>query len=568
MNLLWSLYFILKLGLWAGAGLQWAAWGNLAVLATMVLLSPPSALAPRWRHLTRGIGQVLLVPVAVALWYQEMGFPPFTRLLNEMEAIGNFSLAYLWELVGRVVSWPWLVLGLALVPVLQLLNLRLRLLSWVAMAVLGASLLNLLQHQTEGVLSWWRTRHDPTPTPALALREEGLGPETMALGTEAGARLQALREHQLELSEASGLALEAAPSAAVFNRFVRDQAQLRMNFPASPPEGSQPFDLLVLHICSLSWDDLQATGMDRHPLFGQFDVLFRKFNSATSYSGPAAIRLLRASCGQPRHSSLYQPAAEGCLLFGQLARLGFAPQLLMNHDGRFDQFRQQVVRNLGGSPAEWVDFRKIPSSITAFDGSPLANDGALLEAWWSARQNHPQARVALYYNTVSLHDGNRLNSSNQSSLQTYPLRVQRLFDDIDRVIKALSQSNRRVLLVMVPEHGAALHGDTTQIAGLRDTPSPAITQVPVGVRWIDPQRPRNRTAPLVVNQPVSYTALAQLTLNWVQHGADNAYAGDPKAWLANLPSTRAVSENEQAVVMEQGGLYRRQLGNGAWSDLP
>ncbi len=32
-----------------------------------------------------------------------------------------------------------------------------------------------------------------------------------------------------------------------------------------------------------------------HPLWKHFDIVFKNFNSATSYSGPAAVRLLRAS---------------------------------------------------------------------------------------------------------------------------------------------------------------------------------------------------------------------------------------------------------------------------------
>ncbi len=60
---------------------------------------------------------------------------------------------------------------------------------------------------------------------------------------------------------------------------------------------AQPFDVLIINICSLSWSDIEAVGLMDHPLWKHFDLLFKNFNSATSYSGPAAARLLRASCG-------------------------------------------------------------------------------------------------------------------------------------------------------------------------------------------------------------------------------------------------------------------------------
>ncbi len=49
------------------------------------------------------------------------------------------------------------------------------------------------------------------------------------------------------------------------------------------------------------------------------DIMFDSFNSATAYSGPAAIRLLRASCGQLSHHDLYQPVNQQCYLFDNTA---------------------------------------------------------------------------------------------------------------------------------------------------------------------------------------------------------------------------------------------------------
>ncbi|MEN1215885.1 cellulose biosynthesis protein BcsG, partial [Pseudomonas aeruginosa] len=54
---------------------------------------------------------------------------------------------------------------------------------------------------------------------------------------------------------------------------------------------------IVINICSLSWSDIEAAGLMSHPLWSHFDIEFKNFNSATSYSGPAdpfTARQLRA----------------------------------------------------------------------------------------------------------------------------------------------------------------------------------------------------------------------------------------------------------------------------------
>ena len=78
--------------------------------------------------------------------------------------------------------------------------------------------------------------------------------------------------------------------------FYQQQTQLKSQFPTN--FNGQPFDVVVLNIWFLATADLDAIGVRPRDLFDNFDILFSNFNSATSYSGPAAIRLLRASCGQ------------------------------------------------------------------------------------------------------------------------------------------------------------------------------------------------------------------------------------------------------------------------------
>ncbi|MEI8617012.1 cellulose biosynthesis protein BcsG [Pseudoalteromonas sp. B193] len=53
------------------------------------------------------------------------------------------------------------------------------------------------------------------------------------------------------------------------------------------------FDVIILNICSMAVADLNAIGVSVTDMYKDFDVVFSDFNSATSYSGPAAVRLLR-----------------------------------------------------------------------------------------------------------------------------------------------------------------------------------------------------------------------------------------------------------------------------------
>lgn len=109
----------------------------------------------------------------------------------------------------------------------------------------------------------------------------------------------------------------------------------------------------------------------------------------------------------------------------------------------------------------------------AFDGSPVRDDYETLAAWYAQRASIA-GPVALYYNTISLHDGNRLPNSSLSSIDSYPLRVNKLMSDFDRFADLIASSGRRAVIVFVPEHGAALRGDANQVAGLREIPTPRI----------------------------------------------------------------------------------------------
>ena len=111
---------------------------------------------------------------------------------------------------------------------------------------------------------------------------------------------------------------------ATLQRFYEAEANRRVQF--SPVDAdSPPFDIVLLHTCSLAWDDLDYAGLREHPLLKRFDLVFDNFNAAASYSSPAAIRLLQGACGQSPHAKLYDRPDPGDAAHGERPAL---------HDGR------------------------------------------------------------------------------------------------------------------------------------------------------------------------------------------------------------------------------------------
>lgn len=134
-------------------------------------------------------------------------------------------------------------------------------------------------------------------------------------------------------------------------------------------------------------------------------------------------------------------------------------------------------------------------------------------------------------------------------------------------IDALEKNGRRSVVVVL-EHGATLQGDRMQIPGMREIPSPSITHVPVGMKLVCMGIPA-AAGPRHVTAPSSYLALSELVARIY---ALNAQASaDERNWdglLQGLPTTRSVSENGGAKVMEYDGKPWLQLKGQDWTRYP
>lgn len=522
---LWNLYFIAKLYLFATGRLQ-PAW-LLNLLFALALVMP---LHNRWLRLAR---RVLAIVVGVTLLYHEMNVPPIGRVISQLPALGSFTPRYMLELLGRVIPMSTVYAVVFALIAYFVINRWIRISTFVLLALVALPL-----WQGFGLLA----AQAGAAAPAANAGNAAGGPGATTGGAGGyDAQLAAFRS-----SEASRTVTFQKPRAA--------------------PADAQ-FDIIMIHVCSLSWDDLDVSNLRTNPLFSRFDYVFTNFSGGASYSGPAAIRVLRATCGQEAHNNLYSPAPAQCHLFGDLAQFGYTPQALLNHNGQFDDFKGIIQREIGVLPPSNDG---LPVTMREFDNSPLVGDYDVLSRWYQQRVAAGGGPVALYYNTVTLHDGNRIPGNNMNSLQSYPLRVKMLLGDIDKLIDLVQQSGRKAVLIFVPEHGAALRGDPNQIAGMREIPTPRIIHLPVGVTLIGLPKPAagaNQAHTTVsIDTPTSFLALAQLLANLVANNPFVPNAPPLAQYAQNLPQTQMVGENESTVTLTTTNGYVIHTAEGVWME--
>lgn len=516
---LWNLYFITKLFLYFGHYINFHTWLNIAFAVFLIAPIPE-----RFAHLShlKLIRQIIAVPVGIALFYYDTWLPPITRVLSQASEIKGFTFTYLLELLGRFIN-PWVVAGLLLLyAIFFVARKKLRITSFVFLALLVP------------LLPFGKSHPRPSSDEAYAAQSTSGVPSNISLTDQ-------------------------------LNSFFHDEAERSVTF-SSPPKSDAPFDIIFLHICSLSWDDIDFTKQRENALFNRFDIVFSDFNSSASYSGPAAIRLLRGSCGQPSHDALFAPPQQQCLTMDNLQKIGFERQLAMNHDGHYGNFLDDV-RERGRLQVAPFTASGLPPYLQSFDGSPVHNDLALLSKWWAKRVQSPTERVALYYNSISLHDGNYYPGSGgdrrQGTLESYPRRLNQFLEDMDRFFSVLQASGRKAVVVFVAEHGASVRGDRTQIAGLREIPTPKITTVPLGIKLIGvPDSPSAH--PLILSEPSSYLAVSQLLANFVTLSPFGNHSLRLEDYVRDLPTTRFVSENDGVTLMRRDNQYFVHFKGQEW----
>ncbi|HXN87621.1 MAG TPA: cellulose biosynthesis protein BcsG, partial [Candidatus Binataceae bacterium] len=340
---LWAFYFAVKLWLYFTGVIRIHFWSNLFLLLIAMPFTAAAKTAPRWRRILRQVAAVALG--VCVLWYDSY-FPPFTYSLRfAIKNGGVLSSGFLLEFAhGFAISQVFLV-GLILIAGLFLFAAK--------------------------------KRVNPTPWVFLALLivfiQAMLGPNRTV-------------------------------SKAVAQFYARENRRV-VAFPKDL--SSPPFDIVIIHICSLSWDDLEVAGRMHPRLLEGANILFTDFNSATSYSTPAALRLLRASCGQLDHGRVHKPWPSNCNLLDQLRGAGYRTYAAFNTEPTYYEMSADL-RRLAGLDVP-ISIAGLPEQMLSYDDQPVFENGPELQRLLGAREKGGASRAMLFYNTVSLHGGGHEN---------------------------------------------------------------------------------------------------------------------------------------------------------------
>lgn len=356
---IWSCYFFLKLGLYFTDKINFHAFTNL--LFAIFLLVPTET-----KIMRRTFRAISLILALILFWYDSK-LPGINSVIDNFSLILTFNLSYVADLIGRMVNWLYILYGVIAFVVFKILILNRKVsLFFTGITFIGLIGLCLIQY-TKLIDVFNQFRDQYTDTSILYNRNQ----------------LAVMKQNKGDI-----------PS--ILSQFYSEESTKQVAFPKNLPSDAQPFEILVLNICSLSWYDLQSMHLSQAPLLSKFDVLFTHFNSATSYSGPAALRLIHASCGQLTHQGLYSNLQ--CNLFNDLAGLGFEKELMLDYDGKFDEYLD-TIRKFGDFRASVLSQQGIPVSLQAFDNSPLYDDQQLFDRW-TKRTHQPLLLILCLYMMV------------------------------------------------------------------------------------------------------------------------------------------------------------------------
>lgn len=516
----WNVYFIIAFALAAFGYIELNLLGNALLMAWLLL-----PVGPKWLRILRG---TLGVAAAAVLLYSESWLPGVDSILANKGGIAGFSLLYMAEFALDFINVKMVGWGLLVFLGYFLVRRYVRVTFFTIVYFLGA------------VTMPWVQSILPERAPVVTADAGGQTNEAAAPAKTSKADAKAVGEW--------------------YDAFLAYEHDRRARFPNGLSEKDTPFDILLLSICSVSNDDLAVSQLDQHPLFKEFNIRFDSFNAATAYSGPALLRLLNGACGQPSHSELYGERRPECEIMTRLGTLGYSQRLLMDHSGEYDNFLQSM-RDKAGVTAT-LDNAKYPTRYMGFDDEEIADSLAVLRHWQRTQVKSKAGRTATLINFIALHDGNRLPGRGRA--EPFKPRAQEMFDNIRTFLRELERSGRKTMVVIVPEHGAAVRGDKIQVPRLRDIPTMRISRVPVMVKFVGLKGMPNE--PIHVTGNTSYLALTSLigkTLETDYFSKDGGTV--PLEQLVHdLPQTNPVSENGTVQTLEyQGREYFRQNG-GEW----
>lgn len=147
------------------------------------------------------------------------------------------------------------------------------------------------------------------------------------------------------------------------------------------------------------------------------------------------------------------PQIRTVIFFENLKALGFNQEVVLNHTGVYGNYLQEL-RDDADLKQPLMSQQGLDVAYNGFDGSPIYNDGELFKRWLHNRTTSDVKKSVTFFNLITLHDGNHLLGKTKTA--PYGDRAKKLFDQLDEFLSNLEKSGKRYMVVVVPEHGAAL----------------------------------------------------------------------------------------------------------------
>jgi cellulose synthase operon protein YhjU len=342
--------------------------------------------------------------------------------------------------------------------------------------------------------------------------------------------------------------------------FAKEASRL-ISMPYELPANFESFDILMVNICSMATDDIAASNQLNNELFSKFDIYFDSFNSATSYSTPATLRLLLSNCGHRTEHELYSEVKKECQLLTAMERIGYQIYVFFDHNGIYGSYKQ-TLHDLAGLPDNIYPLNKLNTRYTSFDGTTISADDDVFRAFVNIADKS-SGQIFGFMNLISLHDGNHILGEKHSA-PYYP-RLKTMLSDLSALVEMLSKRKRNTMLMIVPEHGAAIRGDKMQIARLREIPTDTITTVPVMVKFFGVDYPVTKHH---LKGPHSYLAISELIKRAIENNVfskEHATANIDDI-VTDLPMQSFIAESTNALFLNFKGTSMYKLKGEEWAE--
>lgn len=351
---------------------------------------------------------------------------------------------------------------------------------------------------------------------------------------------------------------------AYLNTFLEKEKSRIIRYPEALPENFAPFDILIVNICSMAIDDIDAVKQDNHQIFAKFDLRFDSFNSVSSYSTPATLRLLRANCGQETESTMYARARSECNILTSLEQLGYQTKVFFDHNGVYGDYLK-TLGELGALPQKLYPQSSLNIQYNSFDGSPIYSDASVFRAYVEDAQKSSGLNLG-FMNLISLHDGNRLPGMNKA--EGYGPRVQKMLNDLNYLVEEIEKSGRKTLLIVIPEHGAAIRGDKMQIARLREIPTKKITRVPAMIKFFGINEDTAVKEQITIHGNYSFMSLSEIIKRSIENNvfSESNATSSIEELSQDLPQQAYISESTNAYYMNYAGKDFYKLKGDEWTE--